>query len=412
MAQLAVNGGSKTRTKPWPAWPIFDDTEVRALEEVCRSGHWGCLSGCKVSEFEKKFAAFQDAEYGVCVPNGTAALEVALKAVGVRAGDEVIVPPYTFIASASAALQIGAIPVFVDIDPDTYNLDPNKIEAAITPKTKCILAVHIGGGPADMDGILAVARKHGLKVVEDAAQAHGAAWKGKRIGALGDAGTFSFQASKNLTAGEGGIVVTNDPVVYSAAWSLHNCGRVPEGKWYEHRILGWNMRMTEFQAGILLAQMTRLEDQMKVREENALYLDSRLSEIEGIRPLKRDPRVTTHAYHLYIFRYDSSKFGGIPRAKFLQALNAEGIPCSAGYVPLYKEEMFRVDPEGCPIGCGFAGRKMDYSKVSCPVCENACANEAVWLTQNMLLGTRQDMDDVVAAVRKIRDNAKELENVG
>jgi dTDP-4-amino-4,6-dideoxygalactose transaminase len=409
MAQLAVNGGAKTRTEPWPAWPVFDETDVKAVEEVVRSGHWGCLSGSKVSEFEKKFAAFQDAEYGVCVPNGTAALEVALKAVGVKAGDEVIVPPYTFIASASSVLSVGAIPVFADIEPDTYNLDPSKIEAHVTEKTRAILAVHIGGGPADMDGITSVAKKHGLRVVEDAAQAHGAAWNGRRVGAIGDAGTFSFQASKNLTAGEGGIVVTNDPVVYSAAWSLHNCGRVPEGKWYEHRILGWNMRMTEFQGAILLTQMKRLEEQMKTREENALYLDAELSKIDGIRPLKRDPRVTTHAYHLYIFRYDPQGFGGVPRAEFLEALNAEGIPCSAGYVPLYKEQLFYVEPDGCPAGCGFAARKVDYSKVSCPVCENACANESVWLFQSMLLGTKQDMDDIIRAVGKVKENIGELE---
>lgn len=408
MAQLAINGGTKTRTRPFPGWPVFDDSEVKALEEVCRSGQWGMLSGSKVSEFEKKFAEFQDAKHGVCVCNGTVALEVALKAVGVKAGDEVIVPPYTFIASASSVLNIGAIPVFVDIDPETYNLDPSKIEAAITPKTRAVLAVHIGGGPADLDGILAAGRKHGLKVVEDAAQAHGAAWNGRRIGAIGDAGTFSFQSSKNLTAGEGGIVLTNDPQVYATAWSLHNCGRVPEGRWYEHRILGSNLRMTEFQGAILLSQIKRLEDQMKTREENALYLDSKLSGIEGIRPLKRDPRVTTHAYHLYIFRYDSQAFNGIPRAKFLEALNAEGVPCSNGYVPLYKEQMFYVEPDGCPAACGFAGRKIDYGAVSCPAAEHACANEAVWFGQNMLLGTKQDMDEIAAAIAKIRSNVGEL----
>lgn len=408
MASLAINGGSKVRSKGWPSWPIFDDSDVQAVADVVRSGHWGCLTGDRVAKFEKEFAAFQGAKYGVCVTNGTAALEIALKAVGVRAGDEVIVPPYTFIASASSVLQIGAIPVFVDIDPDTYNLDPSKIEAALSEKTKCILAVHIGGGPADMDGILAVARKHGLKVVEDAAQAHGAAWNGQRVGAIGDAGTFSFQASKNLTAGEGGIVLTNNPEIYARAWSLHNCGRVPEGKWYEHRILGWNMRMTEFQGAILLSQMKRLESQMKIREENALYLDAELSKIEGIRPLKRDPRVTSHAYHLYIFRYSQTKFGGLPRSKFLDALNAEGIPCSAGYVPLYKEQLFYVEPGGCPLGCTFYGRETDYSKVCCPIAEHACANEAVWLTQNMLLGTRDDMDDIVNAIKKISMNVDEL----
>jgi len=408
MGQLAVNGGAKTRTKGFHGWPVFDDREVQAVSEVVRSGRWGCLSGTKVNEFTRKFADFQQAKYGVCVVNGTAALEVALRAVGMRAGDEVIVPPYTFIATASAVLQQGGIPVFVDIEPESYNLDPTKIEAAISDKTKAIVAVHIAGGPADMDGIMAVAKKHGLKVVEDAAQAHGAEWNGRRVGALGDAGTFSFQASKNLNAGEGGIVVTNDPQVYAAAWSLHNVGRVPEGQWYEHKILGWNLRMTEFQGAILLAQMERLEEQMKTRDANARYLDDELAKIEGIRPLKRHPKATAHAYHLYVFRYDSQAFGGVPRAKFLQALGAEGIPVSAGYVPLYKEEMFHVETGGCPMGCAFYGRTMDYGKVSCPVCENASYNEGVWIVQNVLLGPREDMEDIVAAVQKLRDNIAEM----
>jgi dTDP-4-amino-4,6-dideoxygalactose transaminase len=408
MAKLAINGGEQTRSKPFPAWPIFDDREIKALEEVCRSGHWGCISGTKVAEFEKKFAQFQDAKYGVCVTNGTVALEIALKAVGVKAGDEVIVPPYTFIASASSVLNIGAIPVFVDIEPDTYNLDPSKIEAHLSDKTKAILAVHIAGCPADMDGIMEIAQKYNLKVVEDAAQAHAAAWKGRRVGAIGDAGTFSFQASKNLNAGEGGIIVTNDAEVYARAWSLHNCGRVPEGRWYEHRILGTNARMTEFQAAILLAQMERLEEQTRIRNENAEYLSQMLAEIEGIKPLKRDPRVTTHAYHLYIFRYDAKAFDGVPRQRFIEALNAEGIPCASGYVPLYKEQLFYVEPDGCPLECGFYGRKMDYSKVCCPITEHACANEAVWLFQNMLLGSKEDMEDIAQAIRKIKDNIHEL----
>jgi len=230
----------------------------------------------------------------------------------------------------------------------------------------------------------------------------------RRIGAIGDAGTFSFQSSKNLTAGEGGIIVTNDPEVYARAWSLHNCGRVPDGRWYEHSILGWNMRMTELVGALLLSQMERLEDQMKTREENALYLDSELAKIEGIRPLARDPRITSHAYHLYIFRFDSKAFKGLPRAKFLGALGVEGIPCSPGYVPLYKEKLFYVEPDGCPMGCKYYGREMDYGKVCCPVAENACANESIWLGQAMLLGTREDMDDIVRAVRKIQENIGEL----
>jgi dTDP-4-amino-4,6-dideoxygalactose transaminase len=173
-------------------------------------------------------------------------------------------------------------------------------------------------------------------------------------------------------------------------------------------VLGWNVRMTEFQGAILLAQMERVEEQMKTREENASYLDQELAKIDGVAPLNRHPKATSHAHHLYIFRYFSDAFGGAPKAKFIEALSAEGVPCASGYVPLYKEQMFYVEPGGCPIGCGFYGRQIDYGKVHCPVCENASYNEVIWLGQSMLLGTKEDMDDIVAAVRKVRDNAAEL----
>jgi dTDP-4-amino-4,6-dideoxygalactose transaminase len=259
-----------------------------------------------------------------------------------------------------------------------------------------------------MDAIMEIARRHSLFVIEDAAQAHGAAWKGRRVGAIGDIGTFSFQSSKNLNAGEGGMIVTNNRELAERAWSIHNCGRVPNGAWYEHRNLGANYRMTEFQGALLLSQMRFLDDHIKLREENAQYLSSLMEKIPGVKPMKRDPRVTTHAWHLYMFRYDQSEFGGLPRAKFLEALNAEGISSSSGYVPLYREGMFRVDPNGCPVGCSFYGKKMDYSSMKLPLVEYACTQEAVWMYQSMLLGDRQDMDEIAQAITKIRENVSEL----
>jgi dTDP-4-amino-4,6-dideoxygalactose transaminase len=407
LAKLALLGGEKVRTQPFSDWPIYDEKEINALTEVCKSV-WGGIGGSKKSEFEQKFAEMQGCAHGISVCNGTVAIEVALRAMGVGAGDEVIVTPYTFIASASSVLMVNAIPVFVDIDPDNYNIDPSKIEAAITEKTKAIIAVHIAGCPADMDGIMEVARRHNLLVLEDCAQAHLAEWRGKRVGSFGDAGTFSFQNSKNLTSGEGGIIVTNDQSLADKIWSVHNCGRVKEGRWYEHRVLGGNYRMTELQAALLLTQMERLPEQHAKRQANAAYLDRDLGKIPGIKPLVRDPRVTGHAYHLYIFRYDPSEFGGLPRAKFIQAVSAEGVPCGSGYVPLYREELFVVDPNKCPVGCGFYGRQMDYSKVFCPVTEKACDEESVWMFQTMLLGEKSDMDDVVAAIKKVRDNVAEI----
>jgi len=397
---LAIDGGTPVRSRPWPRWPIFDETEEQAILEVVRSGKWWSVEGTKVREFEEAFARFQDAQFAVCVTNGTAALEVALRAAHIGCGDEVIVPPYTFIATATAVLAVGATPVFVDVEEESLNIDPTKIEEAITPRTRAIIPVHIAGCPADMDGVLEVARKHNLLVIEDAAQAHAAEWKGTKVGAIGDMGCFSFQASKNLNAGEGGAVLTNDPHWADQVWSVHNVGRVRGGRWYEHHVLGSNFRMTEFQAAILLAQLKRLPEQTERRTQNAHRLTEMLSQIPGIRPPRPDPRVTRHAYHLYIFRYDKNHFGGRPREDFLKALNAEGIPCSAGYVPLYKERVFLNRPISKDL-CQLSTLK-DYSKVQCPVCERACYEEAVWLYQNMLLGDERDIEDIATAVAKVQ----------
>lgn len=397
---LAIDGGTPVRSKPWPQWPVWTEREEELILDVLRSGQWWSVGGTKVPEFEEAFARCQDARHAVCVTNGTAALEIALRALGIGCGDEVIVPPYTFIATASSVLAVGATPVFVDIEPHSLNMDPRAIEPAITDRTKAIIPVHIAGCPADMDGVLEVARKRSLAVIEDAAQAHAAAWKGRKVGALGDCGTFSFQASKNLNAGEGGAIVTNDDEVADKCWSVHNVGRTKSGKWYEHHVLGGNFRMTEWQAAILLAQLERLEEQVERRTANAARLTTQLAQIPGIVTLPPDPRVTRHAYHLYIFRYDPAGFGGRPRDEFLRALNAEGIPSSAGYVPLYKEIVFQRKTAGVGAWCR-AGRFVDYGKVQCPVCEQVCT-DAVWLFQSMLLGEQQDMDDIVEAIAKIQ----------
>lgn len=403
MAKLAIDGGEPIRKTPFPRWPVWNESEFEALRNVLESGVWG-VGGSKVPEFEQKFASYVGVEYGICVTSGTTALEIALRAADVGPGDEVIVPPYTFMATASAVLQIKAIPIFADIDKDTYNLDPDAMESAITERTRAVIPVHIGGCPADMDRIMEIAKKHNLVVIEDCAQAHSAEWKGKKVGSIGDMGCFSFQSSKNLCAGEGGIITTNNKEMGDKCWSFHNCGRVRQGAWYEHPLLGSNLRMTEWQAAILLAQMVRLDEQTKIRNHNAIYLSKKLSEIDGIEPLKRDERVTTHAYHLYIFKYDSSKFNNLPRAKFIQSLNAEGIPCSPGYNPLYKDELFKSPIQKCPISCGYYKGQVDYSKVYCPVTEKACSEEAVWLFQSMLLGTEKDMDDIVDAICKIKES--------
>jgi dTDP-4-amino-4,6-dideoxygalactose transaminase len=375
--------------------------------DVLQSGTWGIAAGDatdKIAAFERAFAEAHDAAYGQAVFNGSAALEVALRALDLDYGDEVIVPAYTFMATATSCLMAGAMPVFADVEPETYNLDPASVEAAITERTQAIIPVHIGGCPADLDAILEIARRHDLHVIEDACQAHGAAWRGRRVGALGDLGCFSFQSSKNINAGEGGLIVTDSEALAERCWSVHNCGRIRAGAWYQHEVLGGNYRMTQWQAAVLLAQLTRFEELARRREANGRYLAERLAGIGGLEPQRRDPRVTQHGYHLFISRYDARAFDGLPRETFLAALRAEGIPCSAGYVPLYTMPAIQNGVRRLKAALGRAGGYPETAP-HCPVTERACAEEGVWFFQTMLLGSNEDMDDIVTAVEKIKANA-------
>ena len=258
-AGLALLGGPPLRTEPFPSWPVFGDEEEAAVLEVLRSGRW--FLGDRVDEIERRFPPFHEARHGVAVSSGTAALQVALEAAGVRLGDEVIVPSYTFVATAASVALVGAVPVFVDVDPGDYCIDPAAVEAAVTERTRAVIAVHFAGHPADLDALGRLCRARGLRLIEDAAQAHCAEWRNRRVGAIGDLGTFSFQASKNLNSGEGGFILSDDEDLAEAAWSIHNCGRSRTGAWYEHPLVGGNYRMTEFQAALLLSQMGNLEDQ-------------------------------------------------------------------------------------------------------------------------------------------------------
>lgn len=409
MPNLAIKGGPKTREQGWPAWPPDDPGFLRNLTAVLESGVWG-TGGQWTTRAVEMMAEHHEAKYGVALSSGTTALDVALRSVGVKVGTEVIVPPYTFIATASSVISVGAIPVFVDIDPATFNLDPSKIEAAITERTSAIIAVHIGGSPAAMDEIMAIARKHGLKVVEDCAQAHGAIYKGRKVGAIGDAGAFSFQSSKNVTAGEGGMLLTNDPDVYSRSWSIHNCGRVPEGEWYDHRVMGWNHRMTQFQGALVCRCMEMLPEQFALRARNGDYLRQRLSEVDGVELQALTDPSNVSAFHLYIFRYDPDAFDGLTRDRFIAALGHEGIPCARGYNPLYREGVFadKVHVDEFPFGPPYYTAEVDYNAVSCPACEEICDNGGFWMSQRTGLADEQAMDDIVNAMLKIRDNLDEL----
>ena len=406
MNKLALFGGKPVRTKPFPNWPSFTGELKSQLINTMERDTWGVGSDI-IKQFEEKYAEFHDAKYCLSTSSGTTALWVCLKAAGVKAGDEVILPPYTFIATGSAILMANAIPVFVDVDPDTFNMDPAKIEAAITDKTKVIMPVHIAGNPADMDAILAIAKKHNLVVIEDAAQAHGAEWNGTKVGALGTAGIFSFQTSKNMSAGEGGAIISNNKDFMDACFSYANCGRVRGGEWYEHQHLGGNFRLNSMAASMLLAQLGTLERDMDLRDKNRKTLDDAISQIDGLTITTMYPKTTRSANHLYLLRYNKDKFNGIPREKFFKAMQAEGVYTYGGYVPLNREKLFTlVDTKEYPWLEG-----INYKDMNFPVTEKLCTEEAVWLKQNHLLGTKNDTNDIIMAFKKVTTAMKEEPNL-
>jgi dTDP-4-amino-4,6-dideoxygalactose transaminase len=400
--KLALLGGTPVRSKPFTSWPIFGKAEEKRLLRTLRSGKWGRLHGPEVAEFEQRFAAMHSCQHGIAVVNGTVSLRIALLATGIRAEDEVIIPPYTFFSTASAVIEANAVPVFADIDLDTFNLDPRAIEAAITPRTRAIIPVHFAGQPADMSRIMAIARRHKLIVIEDAAHAHGASYRNKPAGSIGHIASFSFQSSKNLTSGEGGILTTNDEVLADSCRSIHNCGRIPTGMWYEHHVISGNYRLGEFQGAVLNAQLDRLEAQTKTRDRNGQYLAAKLSKLPGIHPQKRPADCTRHSYHLFMLRLDGKTLG-VPRAAVLQALRAEGIPCSGGYgFSLHHQPMFRNKAFG-PFLPKVSAR-LNYRKVNCPNSDLICREQCVWLEQSIFLGSRGDMDDIAEAFEKIYES--------
>jgi dTDP-4-amino-4,6-dideoxygalactose transaminase len=410
--RLAALGGKPVRSEPFPSWPVLTSDDRIAWGKVLEQGKWCRLDGNYANTFEKLYAERTGTKHCTVTANGTSALFTALNALGVGPGDEVLVPPYTFVATINVVLLQYALPVFIDTDRQTFQMDAMKLEAAITPKTACIIPVHLGGNAADMDAILAVAGKHGIPVIEDACQAHLGEWKGKKLGSLGKCGCFSFQASKNLNSGEGGAIITDDADFGERCYAFHNNGRGRKRGGFSYPHAGANLRMTEFQAALLLQQMSRLEEQSKAREENADYLSQQLREIPGIAPAKGYPGCTRNAYHLYTFRYDPEKFSGASRAQFLKALRAEGIPCSSGYGPLNKEPFLKETLQSRAYKAIFSESRLQayWKNNLCPENDKLC-EEAVWLGQTMLLGKRSDMDHIAAAIRKLQENRAELAKV-
>jgi dTDP-4-amino-4,6-dideoxygalactose transaminase len=407
MGKLAINGGRPVRSKPLPKWPVVGRREVEAITKVTTSGNWS-FDGPRELEFADKWAAYQNARYGLLVANGSVAITVALQALGLKANEEVIVPALTWYATASAPLGLGIIPVFADVDPDTFCIDPDAVEAAITPRTRAVIPVHLLGSCADLDRLKAICRKHDLFLVEDCAQAHGAAWRGRGVGSHGDFGTFSFQQSKLITSGEGGAVLTNTRRRWLLAYSFKNCGRKWRGREGDF-VFGTNYRITEFQAAVLLAQLKGLPALNARRARNARYLDRILDEIEGIAPQRLPGPVTFRAPHIYAFRYDKRAFGGVPRARFIAALRAEGIPAGPTYTqPVPHGDLWPEDHWSFPLRQGHLKSKVRYAKQRFPVAERLCREQMIGFWQVYLHGTARDMDDVALAIRKIQDHADEL----
>lgn len=415
----AIMGGTPVRTAGWPKWPIWNPaTDEKRVTEVLRSGVWSRAN--VATEFETAWAKTLGVKRSLTVVNGTNALIVALNQFDIGAGDEVIVPPYTFIATISAVLLNGAIPVFVDVDRETFQMDPDKIAAKITPRTKAIIPVHILGLPCDMDRIMAIAKKHKLVVLEDACQAHLAEYDGKKLGTIGDAGCFSFQNSKNLPIGEAGAIVSNNDVFIDKCFSYQQYGypygTAAGGIGIGSTVLGTKVRTSEYASAIGLSLLPRLEQETATRNENAAYLKSKIEKIPGIIPYKLYPKANRCAFHLFPFRYQKQAFKGLSRAAFLKALRAEGVPCSSGYTPLMDMSFIKEAFESKNFKKMYTAQELDYSKWAaqnkCPNNDILCNEEAVWLYQYMLLGTKSDMDDIANAIAKIHKNADQLNKAG
>jgi len=368
-----------------PKWPIATTQELKLIREVLESNQWGGWNEI-VSRFEQAFAAFQHCAFGVSAANGTLALEMAMEAAGIGPGDEVIVPAISFISTATAVSRAGATPVFVDIEPYSFNIDPERVAAAISPRTKAILPVHFGGPPADMDRIMALAAAHGLKVIEDAAHAHGSEWSGRRAGSFGVASAFSFQNGKVMTSGEGGILLTNDAELAERARSFANQGRRTGQGFFHHFTLASNFRLSALQAAVLVAQLERLPAQIELRRQNEELLRRQVGELDGLRWQQAPPQVNTHSHYLLLGRIDEARFGR-SRDEFCRALLEKGVPCTPFYPhtlyqnPLYRQGGCRVEP--------------------CPVAE-ACVRDAFWIPHRVLMADEATIREVASIIRDLR----------
>lgn len=410
MSQLAISGGTPIRTEAYPAWPVWDQRDIDAVTRTVKSGRWGGFPypGPNTAAFSEKFAQLQGGGTAVTMMNGTITMEVALRAAGIGWGDEVIVPAYTFQATAAAPMAAGAIPVIVDIHPDTLCTDPAAVEAAITPKTKAIIVVHLAAQVTDMDAITAIAKKHNLIVIEDAAHAHGAEWSGKGVGLWGDFGSFSLQSAKSLTTGEGGVLLIKDPHLAQRAASIIDCGRPKDPEGVEFT-MGQNYRWSELHAALGLVALERFPEQLEERSAMADYLEEGLSDMPAITLLKRDLRHTRRSLYRYVFKIDP-EFFGVRHDVFCQALSAEGIPVDTGYPVMSRYDLFQPYLSHLAVPSAFP-EYFQFDQMSFPVTEQAAEATSVWMGESLFRAGRKGINDLVAGVQKLVEHREELNHI-
>ena len=397
---LALHGGTPVLKKNIPAWPQVTDIDRQMLKDTLLAGNY--KSGKLREQFETTFAADCGVAHCFAVANGTVSLELILRGFGIGKGDEVILPPYTFIATLSSIVFAGATPVLADIDDSNYLISPASVEEKITDKTRAIIAVAVGGCPPDLDALEEIAQRHNVKLIVDAAQGVGAEWKGKNLCAYGDAASISCQNSKNLTSGEGGIITTNDDAL-AKKLELMLSGGKEDGKYVS---VAQDHRITELQASVLLSQYSKLSREVVLRDKNAAYLAGRLKGLGFVEHLAYDERITTHAYHLFLMRFkkDALKEKGITRDQFIKALVAEGVPICSGYAPLYTFPCVTSRDTERMIG-----GKIDVTPL--PACDKASFEEGSWMGQSVLLSNRATLDAIVDAIVKVWESADELKNL-
>ncbi len=406
--QLAIAGGAPIRPAGYPDWPVFDARDEAQLLAALRGGRWGGYPepGPYNAQFCEQFAKFQGSKYGILMVNGTVTMEVALKALGIGWGDEVIVPGLTFAATAYAPMAAGAVPVVVDIDQRSWGIDAEAVEAAITPRTRAIIPVHAGQIVCDMDALTAIAKRHGLAIIEDCAHSPGKMWRGRGIGSFGEFGSFSHQSSKILTAGEGGTLLTDDEALARRAHSIIDCGRPkdPEGREYN---FGCNYRLGELHAALLVSQLEKFPQQMEERAENARYFMQRLADVPGVRALHLDERVTRLSFYRFIVAINPAAFAGVPNRVVCEALDAEGVGCWVGYDPMSQYPLFQPHLSRLPVAVEYAD-KLNPKSWSLPVAEQAALFEQIYLDEAIFRAGKKGVDDTIDAFLKLQRNPDAL----